>query len=74
MAKLFYITPTNEGQDLNYMETYTGTFQGAKERAKTIALRLKPILTQGMIGCKIEKAKGDCKQIAFFDAENEKWI
>lgn len=47
----YVIRPTNEGQDLNYMETYSGTLDGAKNRAEFLRRALQNILHAGDIGC-----------------------
>jgi hypothetical protein len=68
----FFIMPTNEGQDLNYVETHTGTIVTAKIRGKEIACALQPILLQGQMGCKIENK--DAEEVALFNAESGEWI
>jgi len=49
----YLIKPLNEGQELNYIETFKGSLDGAKKRALQIANGLKPILKDGIIGCSI---------------------
>jgi len=51
---LFFIEPTNEGQDLNYSETFEGTFKGAKKRALKMKASLQRILKQGSIGVSVK--------------------
>jgi len=45
----YFIQPYNEGQELNYVETFKGTLKQAKMRAKTMERILKRILKQGII-------------------------
>ena len=63
----FFIMPTNEGQELNYTETYEGVFVSAKVRAKEIVDSLKPVMFQGSIGCKIEDHRG--VEVAYYDGK-----
>jgi len=63
--KTFFILPTNEGQELNYMETYKGTLESAKKRAKKLAQGLQLILKEGTIGCMVQNQSGE--QEAYYD-------
>lgn len=50
---LFVLTPTNEGQPLNYVESFEGTLAGARQRAIDIQAGLHKILKEGDIGCEV---------------------
>ena len=56
--KTYFITPLNEGQELNYTETHKGTYANAEQRAKDMIKALQIILHQGMISAKIENIDG----------------
>jgi len=58
----FVLFPTNEGQILNFMEDFTGTFQEAIKRAEEIISGLSRLLPKGSFGCFIEH---DGKEIKF---------
>ena len=49
----FFIEPTNEGQALNYSETFDGTYEMARKRALKMKASLQRILTKGSIGITI---------------------
>ena len=69
MNENFTILPLNEGQELNYVETFTGTFEEAKDRADDIKLRLQPILYEGTIQVKVLNMNG--KEIFYTGENNE---
>lgn len=50
---LFFVVPTNEGQELNYSETIEGSLEDAKKRGKEIRDGLQKVLRQGSIGCEL---------------------
>jgi len=50
----YFIIPTNEGQDLNYMEDFQGTMVEARKRAFVMRRALRRILKQGTIDVRIE--------------------
>ena len=52
--KKYFITPMNEGQELNYIETHEGSYISAETRAKDMVKALQSILFQGMISAMIE--------------------
>ena len=54
LAAEFYITPTNEGQDLNYTRQYLGPIEEAREIAMKMAIGLQNALPGAMIGYRIE--------------------
>jgi hypothetical protein len=49
----FIIEPTNEGQNLNYSETFKGDYEQARKRAEIMKTKLKKALPQGEIGVNI---------------------
>lgn len=53
MRETFLIEPLNEGQPLNYEETFSGTFEEAKDRADEIKNKLQSIFYQGIIEVQI---------------------
>jgi hypothetical protein len=63
MIRQYFIIPTNEGQELNYIHTFKGTLQQAKHKAEYITARLKDTFTQGSVGCIIQDQ--NAKEIAF---------
>ena len=68
--KLWFITPTNEGQELNYHEDFEGSLQQAKARGQMIANRLQIILKDGQIGASIENKDG--KEVKYLIARRNK--
>ena len=61
--KTYLIVPTNEGQELNYVHTFTGTMDQAKSKALYMTAKLQDVLIQGEIGCLIQDQSG--KELAF---------
>ena len=59
MSKTYLITPTNEGQELNYTETLKSPKNQALARAQELRDLLAPILKEGMIGCQVEDQDGN---------------
>ena len=57
MNKLYLIHPLNEGQELNYVETFRFGRQGAISRASFLALRLAEAMSQGSIAVEVRSAK-----------------
>ncbi len=55
----YIITPQNEGQDLNYTESYHGSLDSAKARADDMARRLQEILKDGTISAMVENLEGE---------------
>jgi len=53
MAKNFMIVPHNEGQELNYIEDYSGNLSGAVQRATNMLVALKAALRQGTISVEV---------------------
>lgn len=49
----FMLIPTNEGQEINYIEDFRGTFKQAKQRAKLMKIKLQNAMPQGTIDVKI---------------------
>lgn len=49
--KSYNIVPTNEGQDLNYIESFNGTLAEVKKKAREMKRCLQNIMTKGTIGC-----------------------
>jgi len=47
--ELYFIVPHNEGQELNYTETFRGNFQNAVSRAEELNAKLKDALREGQI-------------------------
>ena len=56
--KTYLLVPTNEGQDLNYVEALKGTWTQAERRALEIIEGLRPVLRDGTIGCTIQNSAG----------------
>jgi hypothetical protein len=56
--EVFFITPLNEGQEMNYVETHRGSQSSAWKRAKDMQKGLRRLLTQGMITVMIETPEG----------------
>lgn len=52
----FEIQPMNEGQEMNYRETFTGTKAEAQQRAKDLAKGLKRLMPKGDFSCHYESA------------------
>lgn len=55
------LTPTNEGQDLNYVEGFNGTNEEALERAEQIIRGLTKVLPRGDFGCRVEADEQEAK-------------
>ena len=51
---MYYITPLNEGQELNYIEIHYGDKKSAIKRAKEILRGLTKVLIRGTISVMIE--------------------
>jgi len=60
--KLFIIQPRNEGQDLNYSETFKGDFIEASKRARDMATKLQNTLKEGIITVDIQEYGGSTIQ------------
>ena len=75
----YYIVPTNEGQELNYNEAFTGSLINAKRRALELRLGLAKLLIQGTIGVEIkfythQQGTGfDICKVWAWDRYNKKW-
>ena len=54
MPNIYYIIPLNEGQDMNYNESFDGSVSKAIERAKYLQDNLQNLLKQGTITVKVE--------------------
>src|SRR3990172_42992 len=54
--KTYLLVPTNEGQELNYVEVFKGTRTQAERRAFEIVEGLRPVLRGGTIGCSIQRS------------------
>jgi len=52
------LKPTNEGQEMNYVESFKGSRNEATVRARDIVEDLRPILVQGRVGCLICDSSG----------------
>jgi hypothetical protein len=59
MTEVYLIQPTNEGQDLNYVETMIGEYEDARDRALELRKGLRKLLRQGEIDVEILDRKGD---------------
>jgi len=59
---LFFIKPRNEGQELNYSETFKGDFLEAGKRAREMATKLQKTLKQGSITVDVEDEEGSVIQ------------
>ena len=70
-GEIFYVMPTNEGQELNYMETHGEGVEAAKKRAKELADKLSDVMVSGFIGCMVQDQGGN--RVAFYDAETGEW-
>jgi hypothetical protein len=57
MMTTWLIIPENEGQELNYIEDFTGDASGAKNRAKYMADALQRILKDGEITVSVKNSK-----------------
>lgn len=55
----YFIIPFNEGQELNYIETFEGTLIEATSRAVKIGSQLKRTLTQGTITIEVQDIDGN---------------
>jgi hypothetical protein len=51
--KLWFIQPTNEGQELNYSEDFKGTLTEAKARGYIMKVKLQKALPKGEIGFEV---------------------
>lgn len=58
MAKLFFIVPHNEGQELNYIEDYKGDMKGVEDRAFEMFHGLVKVLKGGSISVVIQDDSG----------------
>jgi hypothetical protein len=58
MAKLYFIVPFNEGQQLNYSEAFKGYYENAKKRAKSMKTGLRRCLPQATISVEIHDESG----------------
>jgi hypothetical protein len=56
--EMFFITPFNEGQEMNYAETHKGSQSTAWKRAKDMQKGLNRLLYQGSITVLIETPEG----------------
>jgi len=54
MKTQFFIFPYNEGQELNYYESYEGELSGAVKRGKEMLKQLKEAMKQGTISVEIQ--------------------
>lgn len=59
MAKIYFIVPQNEGQDLNYSEAFKGFYVNAKKRAKNMKTGLRRCLPQATISVEIRNESGN---------------
>jgi hypothetical protein len=55
----YWIIPTNEGQELGYIETFKGSIKAAELRARDVVRGLKPVLKQGTVGCVVQDTAGN---------------
>lgn len=63
-SETFFIQPMNEGQELNYIETFEGTLSDADARAKEMKTGLQNVLQKGSISVEIlNKAGEKLKQV-----------
>ena len=58
----YFIVPCNEGQGLNYIESFRGNFVEALERAKTLATELQSILEEATITVEVQDLCGKAIQ------------
>jgi len=72
--ELFYIQPLNEGQELNYIETFEGPFAEAKTRASELIAGLIPVLREGTISAQIENSKTGTVYHIYFDRGKDKFV
>jgi hypothetical protein len=69
---MYFIIPTNEGQELNYTHTFKRPrLKEAKMFGEYMRDQLQKILTQGAIGCLIQDQSG--KEIAFLPPTGINW-
>ena len=54
---MLYIIPHNEGQELNYVESFDGTLSQAKQKAKIMADGLQRVLKQADISVQIQDSQ-----------------
>jgi hypothetical protein len=59
----YFIQPTNEGQELNYVETVYGTFKNIQKRAIRMQNSLQDVLSQGKISVQILDSRGKLKRV-----------
>lgn len=57
-ARTFFIVPFNEGQELNYTETFLGDRKGAEDRAFKMFYGLSRLLNQGTISVEVQSKNG----------------
>ena len=55
----YSIQPTNEGQDLNYVETVKGNYKDVMDRAVEMRDGLRRLLSQGQIDVYVLNSKGE---------------
>lgn len=57
---MFFIIPTNEGQELNYVHNFQGlSLAEAFSFGRRMRDKLQDVLTQGSIGCIIQDEKAE---------------
>ena len=56
---VFFLQPRNEGQELNYIETFRGSQLNARRRAKVMRDALQKDLPQANISVSILDKKGE---------------
>jgi len=64
---MLYIIPHNEGQELNYVESFDGTLSQAKQKAKIMADGLQRVLRQADITVAVSDSK-TLKELAWVKA------
>jgi len=55
--ELYFILPRNEGQELNYIETFKGNLVKATERAEKMQKDLKKALPQATITVEVQSGR-----------------
>jgi hypothetical protein len=69
---MYFIIPTNEGQELNYTHTFKGrTLKEARLFGEYMRDQLKIILNQGSIGIIIQEQSG--KELCFLPTHGTTW-
>jgi len=58
-SRIIFLNPTNEGQDLNYVETHRGNFNTAQIRAEQMKRQLIKAMPQGSIRVSIQDQSGN---------------